>query len=71
MNVKCNSRGKACDSPAAYYCLDSNPEYDDEYFTCEECEKDYLLRNAEEALYNYIYFPTYEALQIELIKRRL
>lgn len=72
MSVKCNQKKQSCSKDAAYFCLSNYDTTDDtEFLSCEDCEKDFIADTDDAWRARYIYFPTYEALQVELIKRRL
>lgn len=72
MSVKCNQNSQKCDKDAVFFCIDGLDEFDDtEFLSCEDCEKSYIEDSDAACQSRYIYFPTYEDLQVELIKRRL
>ena len=76
MNVKCNQGFHAdCTNDAAYFCLERYNDYDlTELLSCEECERAFVdesIKHKEDWPSRYIYFDTYEDLQVGLIKRRL
>ena len=76
MSVKCNQGfDTECTSEAAYFCLDRSNEYDlTEILACVDCERAFVaesIKHKDDWPSRYIYFDTYEDLQVGLIKRRL